>query len=99
MSQPELTAAQEEMAQQLSAAIQQEAAGIIDQMARTLAATDDRSVFGATEFTLRDLVLRIAGRALEIHLEEKKTATRAVACAARSATTPPRTTPSVPAPL
>ena len=72
MSQPELTAAQEEMAQQLSAAIQQEAAGIIDQMARTLAATDDRSVFGATEFTLRDLVLRIAGRALEIHLEEKK---------------------------
>ena len=98
MSQPELTPAQEAMAQQLSAAIQQEAQGILEQIARTLVATDDRSLFGATEFTLRELVLRIAGRAVEIHLREKKTATRAVAYPARGATTPPATTPSATAP-
>jgi hypothetical protein len=72
MSQPELTPAQEAMAQRLSAAIEQEAAGIIRQIARTQVATDDRSAFGATEFTLRDLALRIASRALEIHLGERK---------------------------
>lgn len=72
MSLPELTPAQEALAQQLNQALQQEPQGLIEQLARTLVATDDRSLFGATEFKLRDLVLRIAGRALEIHLREKK---------------------------
>ena len=42
-------------------------------------AADSRSVFGATEFKVRDAVLRVAAKAYEAYLAEKKTATKAPA--------------------
>jgi hypothetical protein len=44
-------------------------------IARTLVATDRSSLFGATEFTVRDLALGVAATAYEQHLAQKKTAT------------------------
>lgn len=75
-----LTPAQEAEAQQLAAAIAQAAAAEFLQLARTLVATDNASLFGATEFTLRDILLRVGAKAYQQHLGQKKsTATRAPA--------------------
>lgn len=63
-------------AQTLAEAIHAATAADIDAIAGTLVATDDADLFGATEFKLRDLALKIAARALEQHLARKKTAIR-----------------------
>lgn len=62
-------------AQALAQALREATAAEIDELARTLVATDDTHPFGATEFQLRDLAHRIAAKALEQHLARKKTAT------------------------
>jgi hypothetical protein len=51
----------------------------IEELARNLVSTDDQHLFGANEFKLRDLALRIAAKAIEQRLAQKKTATRAPA--------------------
>ena len=51
----------------------------IEALARNLLTTDDQHLFGQNEFTLRALAHRIAAKALEQHLAQKKTATRAPA--------------------
>lgn len=66
-------------AQALADAIRAATAAEIDELARTLVTTDDRHLFGATEFKLRDLAHKIAAKALEQHLARKKTATTAPA--------------------
>lgn len=96
MSAP-LTSQQEALAQELAQAIQQAATDDILHIARLLVATDERPLFGNTEFHIRDLVLQIAAKAYKAHLAEKKTATPAAASAAPIATTPPPTTATVPA--
>ena len=63
--------------QALADAIRAAIAEEIDALARTLLATADAHPFGATEFTLRDLAHRIAAKAMEQHLAQKKTATKA----------------------
>jgi hypothetical protein len=70
---------QQAHAHELAAAPRAAIADEIDQIARTLAATSDATVFGATEFALRELVHRVAAKALTLHLARKKTATRAPA--------------------
>jgi hypothetical protein len=70
-----LTAAQEAEARQLADAIAAAAATEFLEMARALVASGS-SPFGKTEFTIRDLVLRVGAKALEQHLAQKKTATR-----------------------
>jgi len=92
-----LTSQQEALAQELAQAIQQAATDDILQMARMLVATDERHLFGNTEFQIRDLALKIAAKAYNAHLAEKKTATMAAASAVRTATTPPPTTAPAPA--
>jgi hypothetical protein len=62
-------------AQALAQAIRQATEAEIDELARTLVATDDTHPFGQTEFTVRDLAHRIAAKALTQHLARKKTAT------------------------
>lgn len=69
-----LTPEQEAHAQQLAADLRAAITDDIDEIARTLAATTDASVFGATEFALRDRAGRIAAKALALHLARKKTA-------------------------
>lgn len=71
-----LSAAQEEEAQQLAQAIAHAAHDDLLHIARTLVATDNASLFGATEFKIRDLILGVAAKAYQQHLEQKKTATR-----------------------
>jgi hypothetical protein len=61
--------------QALAQAIREATAAEIDELARTLLATDDEHLFGANEFTVRALAHRIAAKALEQHLARKKTAT------------------------
>jgi len=62
-------------AQALAQAIREAVAAEIDQLADTLLATDDRHVFGQTEFAIRDLAHKIAAKAYEQHLARKKTDT------------------------
>ena len=71
-----LSAAQEAEAQQLAQAIAEAAHDELLQIARTLVATEPASLFGATEFKIRDLILQVAAKAYQQHLEQKKTATQ-----------------------
>lgn len=61
--------------QALAQAIREAAAAEIDELARTLVATDDTHPFGTTEFKVRELAHRIAAKAIEQQLARKKTAT------------------------
>jgi hypothetical protein len=60
-----------ELAQAIAAATQDE----LLEIARTLVEAAPASLFGATEFRVRDLAHRIAARAYEQHLAQKKSAT------------------------
>ena len=77
MSQP-LTDEQEREVQQLAQAIAQAASQEFEQLARALVGCGD-SPFGQTEFTIRDILLRVGAKAYEKHLEQKKTATKGAA--------------------
>ena len=65
--------------QALAQAIRAATDADIEALARNLLTTDDQHLFGQNEFTLRALAHRIAAKALEQHLAQKKTATRAPA--------------------
>jgi hypothetical protein len=66
------------------------AADDLRELAELLATTDDTNIFGATEFTVRDIVLRVGARALQTALEErKKGGTTDPAGRALTATEPP----------
>src|SRR4051812_9384395 len=71
MSAP-LSPAQETQAQELAALIRQATDEDILAMARLLVATDDQTTFGATEFRLREVVLRAGARAYQTFLAQKK---------------------------
>ena len=92
MSLPQLTPQQEVLAQELADAIRQGTDDLITQIARTLAATTDATLFGDTELRLRDLAHLIAARAYQLHLRDKKTATTGPECPAPAAGSPPATT-------
>jgi hypothetical protein len=63
--------------QALARAIREATEAEVEELARTLLDTDDARLFGATEFTIRDLAHKIAAKAIEQHLGRKKTATPA----------------------
>jgi hypothetical protein len=75
MQQP-LPPAQEAQAQELAAAIALAAQEDLLRIARDLVAADDASLFGDTEFRVRDAVLRVAAKAYQQRLAQKKTAAR-----------------------
>jgi hypothetical protein len=72
-----LTEVQETEAKQLAEALREAASEEFLQLARTLVAS--ASPFGATEFTLRDILLRVGAKVYQQHLALKKTATKAPA--------------------
>jgi hypothetical protein len=82
---PDLTPEQEQQAQELAARIQSRSAEAVLEMARALVATSDVTLFGDTEFTLRDKALGLVGAAYTEHLIEKKAATKARRSTARTA--------------
>ena len=87
---PVLTADQASDAERIHAALMEAATGDLRQLAETLAATTDETTFGATEFVVRDWVLRIGAKAIRAAAtgREKKVTTGAAATA-RPATKPP----------
>jgi hypothetical protein len=77
-----LTVEQEAEAQRLMLQIQEESREDILALARLLVSKRESEIFGETEFQARDVVHRVAAKALTIHLREKKTATAAPALSA-----------------
>ena len=77
MARPPLSPAREAQAQQLADALRQAADEELLAIARALVATDEGTLFGDTEFALRDLVHRIGAKAYQTFLAQKKTATAA----------------------
>jgi len=69
-----LTQTQEEEAKLLADAMAEAAHEEFLQMARSLVDCD--SPFGRTEFTIRDILLRVGSKAYEQYLAQKKTATK-----------------------
>jgi hypothetical protein len=63
----------------LSQAIREAVATEIDELAANLATVDDAHLFGDNEFKIRALAHRIAAKAVEQHLAQKKTVTKAPA--------------------
>lgn len=82
----DLTPDQEAEAQRLFAVLRQTTEADLLGLARLLASKADRDLLGATEFAVRDRVLRIGAKALETALaERKKGGTTAPAAPARTA--------------
>jgi hypothetical protein len=67
-----LTPDQHAEADRIHAALLAAAADDLRELADTLARTTDATIFGATEFTVRDIVLRVGAKALEVALEGRK---------------------------
>ena len=61
----------------LERAIREAVDAEIGELAANLANTDDAHLFGANEFKVRSIALRIAAKAFEQHLARKKTDTTA----------------------
>jgi hypothetical protein len=90
MTPPDLTPEQRADAERIYRALRQAADTDLRALAELLAAQDDRTTFGATEFAVRDIVLRVGAKALEAALEgRKKGATTAARAPARTATRRP----------
>jgi hypothetical protein len=71
-----LTAQQEAQAQELATAIAQASHDELLEVARTLVGSTDATLFGTTEFKIRDIIHRVAAKAYQRHLDQKKTATK-----------------------
>ena len=84
-----LTVEQEAEAQQLAKQIREQTEEDVLALARLLLSKRTSELFGATEFEARDIVHRIGAKALEVHLAQKKTATRAAASSVPTASKQP----------
>lgn len=71
-SQPALTAEQKAESDRTFAALQQTAVDDLRALADLLATKGDANTFGATEYTVRDIALRIGAKALESALAGRK---------------------------
>lgn len=74
-----LSETQQREAQELATAIARAAEDDILHIAQTLVSAGGAAVFGDTEFQVREAILRVAAKAYQQHLAQKKTATRAPA--------------------
>lgn len=70
--QPTLTPEQQAESDRIFATLQQGAVTDLRELADLLATKDDSNTFGATEYTVRDIVLRIGARALQSALAGRK---------------------------
>ena len=68
----DLTPDQQTEADRIYAALTQAAESDLRALAELLASKDDRTTFGATEFAVRDIVLRVGAKALEAALRGRK---------------------------
>jgi hypothetical protein len=84
-SQQPLSPELEAQAQELLARLRPQAEDDLLALARLLVSTEDRELFGETEFEVRDLVHRLGAGAYSAHLAGKKKATKAPASPVRTA--------------
>jgi hypothetical protein len=70
------TMEQQAQARELAAAIAEVSEEELLEIARTLLEAEPADLFGATEFKIRDLAHKIAAKAYERRLAQKKSATR-----------------------
>lgn len=97
--QPALTPEQKTASDRIFAALQQTAVDDLRALADLLATKNDSNTFGATEYTVRDIALRIGAKALESALEgRKKGGTTVPPTPAPTATRPPSSIDGVPSP-
>jgi len=90
VTRPALTPDQQAEADRIHAALVAAADTDLRDLAAQLATTTDATIFGANEFALRDIALRVAAKGLEIALEgRKKGGTRGPAAGATTAARPP----------
>lgn len=90
MSHPDLTPEQRADAERIYAAMLQAADADLRELADLLATKDDRTTFGAAEFAVRDIVLRVGAKAVEAALAgRKKGGTTAPPAPAPTAASPP----------
>jgi hypothetical protein len=75
MSRTPLSAEREAEAQQLLPVLRQALDEELLTLARTLVATDEGTLFGPTEFQIRELVHKAGAKAYQAYLAQKKTAT------------------------
>ena len=87
---PTLTADRRADAERLRRQLADALAGELDQLAEQLASTTDATLFGANEFAVRDIVLRLGAKAVQVAAADraKKATTGAVAGAPRAAEPP-----------
>ena len=98
-SQPQLTPEQRAEADRIHTALLQATQSDLRELAELLATKDDSNTLGATEFTVRDIVLRVGARAIEAALEErKKGATTGPAASAPTVKAPPSSNAGSPKP-
>jgi hypothetical protein len=96
---PALTPDQQAEAECIRQALLEASADDIRELAELLATKDDTNTFGATEFTVRDIVLRIGAKAVETALEgRKKGGTTGPVAAAHTANNPPASNAGGPGP-
>lgn len=69
---PALTPDQQAEADRILSGMLHAAQADLRELAELLATKDDSNTFGATEFTVRDIVLRVGAKALETALGERK---------------------------
>lgn len=72
MSRMQLTPEQQADAERIHAAMLQAAEADLRELAELLATKDDRTTFGATEYTVRDIVHRVGAKAVEAALAGRK---------------------------
>lgn len=95
-----LTPEQRAEADRILAALRQAAESDLRELAEVLATKDDSNTFGATEFTVRGIVLRVGARAIEAALEgRKKGGTTGPVAPAPTANNPPSSSGGGPRPL
>lgn len=95
----ELTVEQQAESDRIFAALRQAAESDLRELADLLATKDDSDTFGATEFTARDIALRVGAKALEAALEgRKKGGTTGPVAPAPAATRPPSSSAGSPKP-
>lgn len=97
--QPALTPEQKAESDRIFAALQQCAVDDLRALADLLATKDDSNTFGATEYAVRDIALRIGAKALESALAgRKKGGTTAPPAPAPTAPRRPSSTAGEPSP-
>jgi len=90
MSRTELTPEQQAESDRIFAALQGACQADLRALADLLAAQDDRTTFGPTEFAVRDIALRVGAKAIEAALAGRKKGVTTVAPApARTARSRP----------